>query len=248
MDRILDALPVVIYLAGIVCEHRWPARRYPEIRWWRVTCVMFSLGCGLVAIGVRSAMTSLVGDAAPLVDASRLGAWSIPAGMLALTFATYWMHRALHRFDGWFRWVHQLHHSAERIDVWGANFGHPLQVVMQGVLIGLVYQLGFGLSHTHAAIITALLVALNTFEHMNVRTPRWIGYLVQRPESHNIHHQRGVHAHNYCDLPLWDIVFGTFVNPGVAPPHDRDIGVGYYDSASTRIAAMLVGRDVTAPR
>jgi len=46
-----------------------------------------------------------------------------------------------------------------------------------------------------------------------VRTPYWVGYIVQRPESHCIHHQEGMHAYNFSDLPLWDILFGSFRNP-----------------------------------
>lgn len=81
------------------------------------------------------------------------------------------------------------------------------------------------------------------FQHANVRTPRWLGYLVQRPESHAVHHERGIHRYNYSDLPLWDIVFGTFRNPA------RWAGeVGFHDGASRRIPEMLIARDVSAPR
>ena len=34
-----------------------------------------------------------------------------------------------------------------------------------------------------------------------------------RPEAHCIHHQRGVHAYNYGNIPLWDVVFGTLPQP-----------------------------------
>jgi sterol desaturase/sphingolipid hydroxylase (fatty acid hydroxylase superfamily) len=50
------------------------------------------------------------------------------------------------------------------------------------------------------------------FQHANGDTPHGLGYLIQRPQSHAIHHQRGVHAFNYADLSLWDMVFGTFRN------------------------------------
>src|SRR5260370_10151383 len=49
--------------------------------------------------------------------------------------------------------------------------------------------------------------------HWNVKTPHWLGYIFQRPESHCIHHQEGVHAFNYSDLPMWDMLFGTYRNP-----------------------------------
>jgi sterol desaturase/sphingolipid hydroxylase (fatty acid hydroxylase superfamily) len=28
-----------------------------------------------------------------------------------------------------------------------------------------------------------------------------------------VHHQKGYHKNNYSDLPLWDMIFGTFENP-----------------------------------
>ena len=46
-----------------------------------------------------------------------------------------------------------------------------------------------------------------------MRTPQWLGYLIQRPESHCVHHRMGVHYYNYADLPFWDMLFGTFRNP-----------------------------------
>ena len=50
------------------------------------------------------------------------------------------------------------------------------------------------------------------FAH-KTRTPRILGYLFQHPKSHSLHHETGVHQHNYSDLALWDILFGTFRNP-----------------------------------
>jgi sterol desaturase/sphingolipid hydroxylase (fatty acid hydroxylase superfamily) len=41
----------------------------------------------------------------------------------------------------------------------------------------------------------------------------WLGYFIERPESHSLHHQRGVHRHNDADLPVLDMLFGTFHNP-----------------------------------
>jgi sterol desaturase/sphingolipid hydroxylase (fatty acid hydroxylase superfamily) len=58
-----------------------------------------------------------------------------------------------------------------------------------------------------------------------------------------VHHERGVHRFNYSDLPLWDIVFGTFRNPATF-----DAKTGFYDGASARVLEMIVGKDVTVPR
>jgi len=82
---------------------------------------------------------------------------------------------------------------------------------------------------------------LGLIEHTNVKTPRWLGYIVQRPEMHCIHHERGVHAYNY-GTPIWDMLFGTYRNPRTWAGQ-----VGFWDGASKRTFAMLAGRDVATP-
>ena len=54
-----------------------------------------------------------------------------------------------------------------------------------------------------------------------------------------IHH----HSGNYADLPLLDILFGTFHNPLKFADE-----TGFYDGASARIQDMLMFRDVSNPR
>ncbi len=78
---------------------------------------------------------------------------------------------------------------------------------------------------------------LSLFQHANLRTPGWLGWIVQRPEGHGLHHERGVHAYNYGDLAIWDVVFGTFRNPRTWSGE-----AGFYDGASSRLGEMLVGR------
>jgi sterol desaturase/sphingolipid hydroxylase (fatty acid hydroxylase superfamily) len=55
-----------------------------------------------------------------------------------------------------------------------------------------------------------------------------------------VHHAKGVHAYNYSDLPLFDILFGTFKNPS------RYVSeTGFYQGASERISDMLLFKDVS---
>jgi sterol desaturase/sphingolipid hydroxylase (fatty acid hydroxylase superfamily) len=81
------------------------------------------------------------------------------------------------------------------------------------------------------------------FQHANFSTPHWLGYLIQRPESHHIHHEQGVHRYNYADLPMLDMLFGTFRNPRQLAESE----CGFYNGASSRIPEMLIGRDVSRP-
>ena len=76
------------------------------------------------------------------------------------------------------------------------------------------------------------------FQHLNVRTPLWLGYIVQRPEAHCIHHQLNVHAYNYGNITVWDRVFGTFRNPQAFEGR-----VGFAEKPS--FGKMLIGRDVS---
>lgn len=97
-----------------------------------------------------------------------------------------------------------------------------------------------GVNVEASALVSLLVVGCAMFQHANIRTPLWLGYLVHRPGSHSVHHARGVHAFNYCDLPLWDMAFGTFRNPERFEP-----AAGFYDGASKRMGAMLVGVDMS---
>ncbi|NJN40561.1 MAG: hypothetical protein HC807_06620, partial [Gammaproteobacteria bacterium] len=77
------------------------------------------------------------------------------------------------------------------------------------------------------------------FYHWNVPTPYWIGYIIQRPESHCVHHQMHKHTSNFGDLPVWDILFGTFDNP-----RKFDAQCGFKDNRELKLGAMLLGEDV----
>lgn len=98
-----------------------------------------------------------------------------------------------------------------------------------------------GLDPAAAAATAFVAQFYASFQHLNVRTPRWLGYLIQRPESHFVHHARGVHGFNYADLPLWDLLFGTFRNPARFGAGE----VGFEAPADGRYGAMLAFRDVS---
>jgi sterol desaturase/sphingolipid hydroxylase (fatty acid hydroxylase superfamily) len=135
-----------------------------------------------------------------------------------------------------------MHHSAERVDTYGAFYFSPLDMVGWAFVGSLVLVVGFGVSPAAATAILLTTSFLGIFQHTNIRTPRWLGYLIQRPESHTVHHAKGVHAHNYSDLPLWDILFGTFRNP-LGYEHET----GFHPGASARVWEMLTFRDVSRP-
>ena len=101
----------------------------------------------------------------------------------------------------------------------------------------LYFLVGVG---AQAAAVAVLITGLaELFYHWNVPTPYWLGYLVQRPESHCVHHQEGLHSCNYADLPLWDMLFGTFRNP-----RRWEAKCGFGADKEQLFLPMLAGRDV----
>ncbi len=63
-----------------------------------------------------------------------LGLWDIPVGPMVLSLAQQAWHRAEHRFDVLRCIGHQLHHAAAQVDVTGAFFVHPFEVMVKSCL------------------------------------------------------------------------------------------------------------------
>jgi sterol desaturase/sphingolipid hydroxylase (fatty acid hydroxylase superfamily) len=234
-----------LLLALVVIERFWPVRQFEEVQGWRIKCVAFMPVVIGVAASVPYVMAGVIGGVA-LLPGHELGlVGGTLVGILVSELIVYWAHRLHHSVNVLWRWIHQLHHSAERIDVFGAAYFHPLEI-LEGTAVGVVmFNVVLGLA-PEAAFLAALWQAFNAvFQHGNIKTPTWLGYFVQRPEAHALHHERGLHHFNYANLPLWDMVFGTFRNPvawqGTA---------GFYTGASRKTWPMLLGRDISggAPR
>jgi sterol desaturase/sphingolipid hydroxylase (fatty acid hydroxylase superfamily) len=238
----LELLTLLCLPAFLVLDLAFQASDYARTRFWRLRAFVVSALAFALAIGVATAWGTLLGER-HLIDGSGLGTWAGAAvGVLVYELLHYAYHRAAHRVDWLWRWGHQLHHSAESLDPFGAYYLSPLDVVMFTSLSSLVFFPLLGLTGEAGVVGAAFLTFNAVFQHANLKTPRWLGYVIQRPESHSLHHGRGVHAHNYADLPLIDMLFGTFCNPD-----EHRAQVGFYDGASARVGEMLLGFDVSQP-
>ncbi|HTO96036.1 MAG TPA: sterol desaturase family protein [Myxococcales bacterium] len=242
LEDVLGPAVPVVYFGMMAVEAFRPARKFPRIPFWRLTSLAF-----VAMLAGLGAVAPLLLDPAwlrahSLMDLSRLGFWPGAAtGFLAATLASYAFHRACHRSPALWRAVHQLHHSPGRVDIAGSVFFHPLEGLL-GPLLGIaVTAFLLGLDPRTAALVSFAMIFCSTFQHWNVRTPRWLGYLIQRPEAHCIHHEHGVHAWNY-GLPLWDLAFGTFRNP-----ESWEGRAGFDQPGARRVGAMLLFTDVSRP-
>jgi sterol desaturase/sphingolipid hydroxylase (fatty acid hydroxylase superfamily) len=239
MEAIYPALFPLTFFTFLVAERFFSGRSFPKVRWWIPKCIaFFGLG-GLINSTVPAALSAAFGGRA-LFDLSVLGLGGTFVAILASTFVSYWLHRLFHRFNGLWRWTHQMHHSAERVDMAGFSYTHPFELVLAVTMTPIVAMV-IGVSPGAAMLAGYITFVLGLVEHFNAKTPQWLGYIVQRPEMHCVHHERGVHAYNY-GLPLWDMLFGTLRNP-----RTWSAEAGFWDGASKQTFAMLIGRDVAAP-
>ncbi len=239
MLRVVEAIAFWSLPAFLVLDLVVRGRRFDAPRWWRARGFLVTVFAFFFSGAVATFWSERLAGIS-LLDLSGLGAWGAVVGILVYETLHYAYHRAAHESRFLWRAAHQMHHSAESNDAFGAYYLHPLDIVAFTSIGSLVFFPLLGLSVSAGLIATAFVAFNAVFQHANLKTPRWVGYLIQRPESHQVHH--GVHRWNYADLPLIDMLFGTFRNPA-----RYEGNVGFYRGASARIPEMLVGRDVTRP-
>jgi sterol desaturase/sphingolipid hydroxylase (fatty acid hydroxylase superfamily) len=235
-------------LAGLLCIPAFllldfvvRRRAYKKTRLWRLRAFTWTVLTYFLSMGITLGWAALLGGAS-LLDGSGLGiVGGALVGILVYELVHYWYHRVAHSWSWLWRAAHQMHHSAESHDAFGAYWLHPLDTFFFTTWSSLVFFPLLGLEPAAGALAGTFLVFNAMFQHANLKTPLWVGYLIQRPESHSTHHRR--HRHNYADLPLWDMIFGTFKNTPEMEPR-----TGFYHGASTRVLDMLVGRDVNKMR
>ena len=191
-------------------------------RGWRTDLVHFLFTrilaeiCAFAFVGILILLVhALVSPAFQAAVAAQSRIVQFLEAVLIANVGGYVGHRLEHEVP--FLWrFHSLHHSIAEMDWLAAARLHPLdQIVSKGLTIIPLYLMGFskatfgayiGLSTFHAVLI-----------HANVRFKfgplRW---LITTPQFHHWHHSAEPEAYNKNfagELPLLDILFGTFHLP-----------------------------------
>jgi sterol desaturase/sphingolipid hydroxylase (fatty acid hydroxylase superfamily) len=235
-------LPIIFAAAflGLVVERWRPGWKLPAVRTWplRVAAVnTVQLGVVLLA-GVT--WERWLDSWSLLHLSAHMGPWAVGCVAYFLaTFIFYWWHRWRHENGFLWRGFHQIHHSPQRIEVLTSFYKHPLEMTFNSILGSLLVYTLLGASLEGGAIYTFFTAAGEFFYHTNVRTPRWIGFIFQRPEMHRIHHEFGKHRDNYGDIVWWDMLFGTYQNPPT-----WDATCGFDDARELSLGRMLRFEDV----
>jgi len=167
---------VVIGITLIMLERIFPDRVLPLVKgWWMRVVLINIMQFGIVVLGMLTwdvwfkSHQWYVLDGLPDFVLGFLG-------YLVITFVFYWWHRVRH--DSNFLWLlfHQLHHSASRLETITSFYKHPLEIVVNSLLIGTLSYMLLGLN-VEAVAWTILYSSIGEYiYHMNIKTPHWMGY------------------------------------------------------------------------
>ncbi len=153
-------------------------------------------------------LRAVEGGALPLAAQSALG-------LIAISLASYGLHRLMHKVDAlWY--LHRLHHSDADLDFSTGFRTHPAEAILSSVVIAATVAL-IGLDPLAVAIALIVLQALDLLAHGNVRLPdrveHALGQVLATPAIHARHHsaERREHDSNFGNgIIVWDRLFGTF--------------------------------------
>lgn len=188
------ALIVAFTVTFFAWERALPGRALPVSRGWHARAAIMNV-MQLTLIGVGGLTWNRYFRGHAFLE---LGNWPSPVAEGAFywfvgTFVFYWWHRLRHA-NGFWLVFHQVHHSPSRIEVMTSFYKHPVEIAADSILTGLLIYCVLG-GTAEAGAWTSFFGAVGEyFYHANIRTPAWVGWFLQRPEHHSIHHERDVRA------------------------------------------------------
>src|SRR5690606_25684659 len=170
IDVILDPISLmVIGLYGllILWEALFPARPLPYVKYWKTK--------GIIAFFIYFFLSTYL----PILwntyllpfqvfDLTVLGTfWGALIAFVIYQLGLYAWHRTMHKSDTLWRVFHQMHHSAERIDSYGAFYFSYMDMIGFTFLssLCLVVVAGFTAEATTLFILTTTFFAI--FQHTN---------------------------------------------------------------------------------
>lgn len=217
----------VLYALAIALEQRFAAVRQDwDLRWQISNLIRFAL---LGVINSLAAITLQWLSSAPRQGLGQ-GLWAdLLAGFLLATLGNALSHRCLHDSEWLWRHVHRFHHEPTRFDVAGVMWQSLGEMGVNAIVFAVLVVVVLDLPPLASTAVAAMASLYGLFQHLNLRTPAWLGLWIQRPESHRIHHQRAHHDENFSDLPWWDVVLGGYRNGNGLI---TDIGIPAHESAS----------------
>lgn len=236
LPTLLTVASTVIFL---IAERLFPGRELPISKGWYSRAILVNFAQLIITLATARLWIELFGD----TSIFRLANLEMPLlegliGWLVGTFFFYWWHRLRHA-KGWWLIFHQIHHSPSRIEIVTSFYKHPVEIFCDALLSAIVLYPLLGCSLMGAFWYNFFAGTGEYFYHANIRSPRWLRYIIQTPELHSIHHQYDVHKYNFADLTIWDRLFGTYKDTT-----EFSERCGFPNGAEEKLIPMLAFKDV----
>jgi len=140
--------------------------------------------------------------------------WQVAIYVAGTDFCLYWIHRVFHGGAMWR--FHAAHHSATEVD-WTTTYRfHPVNLMLQPMLVSVV-MLTLGIKLEVMAFVVPFDIVSAAFVHANVNwTLGPLKYVIATPVFHRWHHtmpEEGGNSNFAPTFSLFDYVFGTFYMP-----------------------------------
>lgn len=221
----------------LLVEFRFPYQGRWSMTWRSfATDLKYVVSNGAVLAGI-SAVLGMVSitiagtQQGPASDWPILG--QVLSALLIFEAINYSLHRAMHQMRGpvgRFLWhSHAAHHLPPRVYLVVHAVFHPVNALFVQVLAITLPLWAMGYGPEAIAIFLMLNAMHGLISHFNVDIRiGWMNYLFVGPELHRYHHSAKMdEALNFgATLPIFDLLFGTFVyRPGV-PPQDLGVAEG----------------------
>jgi len=156
-------------------------------------------------------------------------------GVAAKDLVDYWNHRLMHTKWGWP--THAAHHSDTHVNAFTANRIHFLEAMIMTtsyVLLLTWIQIPEALP-----FVIIFYIFHNKYVHMDLDFEHGpLKYIIASPVYHRWHHADAPAAYgkNLANvMPIYDVMFGTFYNPGKCNAPMGALETGVEDKNATAI-------------
>lgn len=212
---------------------------------------------------VLFALEKLLGPSAPVVAPLYVVLPIATLAQVLLFDLGYWVaHRLMHEIP--LLWeFHKPHHAAEVLTPATSARSHPIDDLLQINCTAVSLGLGFGVLNyifgeaqplrilETNIIFFVYFATIFHLRHSHIWIPirGWLGYIVQSPAHHHIHHSTDPRHYGknlgFC-LSFWDWMFGTLYVPNKR--EEIEFGLGSESKEFTSVKALLLHPFVKAWR
>jgi sterol desaturase/sphingolipid hydroxylase (fatty acid hydroxylase superfamily) len=242
------------FVIAITLEKLFPRTKFPQKENWYFRSIAFNMvQFGVVVVAGYTWEVWL--DGPSLFKLPWCPLWNGIFAYVVTAYIFYNWHLLRHVNNFWWLTTHQIHHSPVIITAITSFYKHPLEIIINSLIITVVTCPILGLDQETNQWLTVLTGLAEFFYHLNCSTPYWLGYFIQRPEMHLLHHFKNKQfTWNYGDLPIFDILNGTWWNPTdyelevLAGREEDGVITGFTNNREMKLVDMLLCQNVLIER